>query len=107
MGDMVLCELLSARDLIPDTPPRVGVYVVPIGDEMCTAARGVLNALRRQGVAADGPYRSARVGRALKAADAAGAKRAVLVGPDEWAEGKVRVKDMASGDEKTVAVDEL
>jgi histidyl-tRNA synthetase len=107
MGDMVLCELLSARDLIPDTPPRVEVYVVPIGDEMCTAARGVLNALRRQGVAADGPYRSARVGRALKAADAAGAKRAVLVGPDEWAEGKVRVKDMASGDEKTVAVDEL
>ena len=107
MGDMVLTELLREQGLLPDEPPRAELFVVGIGDEMQGPARRVLAALRRRGLAADGLYAAARVGRALKAADAAGAGRAVLVGPDEWSAGKVRLKDLASGDERVVAVDEI
>ena len=107
MGDMVLGELLRDRGLVPDAPPRVDVFVVPIGDEMLGPGRRVLAQLRARGVAADGPYSAAKVGRALKAADAAGASRAVLVGPDEWAEGAVRVKDLASGQETVVPLADL
>ncbi len=107
MGDMVLAEVLRDRGLIPDAPPRADAFVVPVGDEMLAASRQVLTRLRARGVSADGLYAAIRIGKALKAADAAGARRAVLVGPDEWAEGAVRVKDLASGDEQLVALDDL
>jgi len=45
--------------------------------------------------------------KALRAADAAGAARAIIVGPDEWRDGNVVVRDLASGDEKTVAATEV
>ena len=44
---------------------------------------------------------------ALKAADLAGARRAYLVGPDEWSQGAVRVKDLQSSREEVVDLEKL
>jgi histidyl-tRNA synthetase len=107
LGDMVLGELLREKGLSPPQRGRVDTYVVPVGAEMTGPARRVVARLRARGVAADAPYGGARVGKVLKMADQAGARRAVLVGPDEWADGSVRVKDLASGEEKVVPLDEL
>jgi histidyl-tRNA synthetase len=107
MGDVVLGELLREKGLVPPRAPRVDVYVVPVGEAMCAAARQVLARLRRADVRADAPYGAVRVGKALKAADAAGARRAILVGPDEWRDGSVRVKDLASGEESIVRLEDL
>ena len=107
MGDVVLRELLQEKGLEPEAPPRVEVFVVPIGPEMLGPARQVLARLRERGVSADAPYGGTKVGKALKAADLIGARRAVLVGPEEWAEGAVRVKDLASGQEQSVRLEDL
>ncbi len=107
MGDMVLGELLAQRDLVPKAPPRIDVFVVPIGAEMLGAARQVARHLRDRGVATEVPYTALRVGKALKAADQAGARRAVLVGPDEWKDGQVVERDLAAGTERRVRVDAL
>jgi histidyl-tRNA synthetase len=107
MGDMVLSELLAERGLEPPESPRVDAYIVPIGPDMLSAARSVLSRLRGQGVAVDAPYGAIKAGRALKAANQAGARRAVLVGPDEWAEGCVLVRDLATGEERKVRLEEL
>jgi histidyl-tRNA synthetase len=107
MGDMVLSELLAARGLVPPTPPRVDVFVVPIGAEMLGPARAVARRLRDRGVPTEVPYAALRVGKALKAADHAGARRALLVGPDEWKDGCVVERDLAAGTERRVRVEEL
>ena len=107
MGDVVLTELLRERGKLPPPPPRVDVFVVPIGAEMLRPARQVLRRLRDRSIRADGPYAPLRVGRGLKAADQAGAARAMLVGPSEWADGSVRVRDLRSGEERVVPLDEL
>ncbi len=107
MGDLVLTELLRKRGLVPDAVPRVDVVVVPIGADMRRVARRVVAKLRSQGVRVDTPYAAPRVARALKAAEASGAARVVLVGPDEWQEGSVKVKDMASGRETVIRFDDL
>ncbi len=107
MGDVVVSELLRDRGLLPDPPPRVEAYVVPVGTGQIGAARRVLAHLRARGVAADAPYGAPRIGKALKAADAAGATRAIIVGPDEWAGGEVTVKDLRSGSESRVPLDSL
>jgi histidyl-tRNA synthetase len=110
MGDMVLAELLQEKRLLPARVPRVDAYVIPIGEAMCGPARRVLRLLRERGSRAEAPYAAvtgARLGKALRAADQAGARRAVLVGPEEWAQGSVRVKQLASREERLVRLDEL
>lgn len=107
MGDVVLTEILRDRGRLPPPPPRADVYVVPIGEAMMGPARRVLRHLRDRGVRADSPYAPLRVGRALRAAGQAGAQRAVLVGPEEWAEESVRVRDLGSGTETVVRLDAL
>jgi histidyl-tRNA synthetase len=107
MGDAVLGELLAAKGLVPTTPPRVDVVVVPVTAELAGAARQLVAKLRARGTAAEAPYGTPRIGRALKAADAAGAKRVVIVGPDEWKDGNVTVKDLQSGTETVVRAESL
>ena len=107
MGDVVLGELLKECGRVPAGPLRVDVVVVPIGAEMLAPARQVVRRLRDRDVAAEAPYAPVRVARALRAADRAGARRAILVGPDEWADNAVRVRDLESGEERVIALADL
>jgi len=107
MGDMVLAELLHERGLQPPLAPRVEVLVIPIQTSMQAAAREVVRMLRDRGVASEAPYGPLRLGKALRGASTQGIPRAVLVGGDEWAEGCVVVRDLASGEQRTVALVDL
>ena len=103
----VLGELLQERGLLPTSAPRVDVVVVPIGAEMRSAARRVVAKLRAEGTRADSPYGAPRLGKAMKTAESAGAARVIFVGPDEWQNESVKVKDLASGRETIVRLENL
>jgi histidyl-tRNA synthetase len=107
MGDAVLGELLAERKLVPKKVPRVEVAVVAVTPELAGEARKIVAKLRARGVAAETPYGAPKLAKALKAADAAGAARVVIVGPDEWKDGKVVVRDLVSGGEEAVRVSEI
>ena len=107
MGDVVLGELLKEHGLVPEAPPRLDALVVPIGDDMLGPARRVVRRLRDAGLRVEAPFAAPKIGKAFKAAEAAGARRVFLVGPDEWREGKVKAKDQVSGEETVVAFDAL
>ena len=47
------------------------------------------------------------VGKQFKAANQAGAERAIVLGPDELARGVASVRDMASGDERELSLETL
>ena len=104
MGDVVLTELLRDLDLLPERAPRVEVLVVPIGDDMLGPARHVVRWLRDQGTSAEAPYTPIRISKAFKAAESIGADRIALVGPDEWAEGTIKMKDLQSGEERIIEI---
>ena len=103
MGDVVIGELLKDEGLLPEHPARIDALVVPVGEDMLGPARQVALALRRGGVRAEAPYAPAKLGKAFKAAEQAGAQRVYIVGPDEWANGEVTVKHLASGAQETVS----
>jgi histidyl-tRNA synthetase len=107
MGDVVLAELLRRRDLIPARGLVVDDYVAYIGEELRTLALRVTRALREQGRRATFDYSARGLGRQLKAANQAGALRAIVLGPDEVAQGTARVRDMKSGEEREVSLDSL
>ncbi|MHC4957349.1 MAG: histidine--tRNA ligase [Planctomycetota bacterium] len=99
MGDVVIAELLKDLGRLPDQPARVDTLVVPLDESMLSPARRVVRALRERGASAEAPYRPLKLGKAFKLAEQIGASSVAIVGPDEWAEKKVRIKDLKSGDE--------
>ena len=107
MGDVVLSLILRDRGLMPETPARVDVVVIPVGDELAAAAREVTEELRRADVRAETPYAPVGVSKDLKAANQHRIPYAVIVGPDEWEAREVNVKDLKTGDQERVALSEL
>ena len=107
MGDVVLSLILRDRGLMPETPARADVVVIPVGDELAAAAREVTEELRRADVRAETPYAPAGVSKDLKAANQHRIPYAVIVGPDEWEAREVNLKDLKAGDQERVALSEL
>ena len=67
----------------------------------------VASKLRESGRSVDLVLDDKRMKWAFKHADRTGAQRLVMVMPDEWSSGKVRIKDLDSGEESDVSFDDL
>jgi len=109
MGDVVLTNLLEDEGLLPDslTTPNPDAYVIAVTDAGDTALPGVVSALRRTKLHARLNYKATRkVGKLLKDAENCGARYAILL-DDEAANGNASVKDLGTGDQQTVAIDQL
>jgi histidyl-tRNA synthetase len=107
MGDVVLRELLSDRGLLPEGAQEVDYYLIAVGDEERPVVRRIASRLREAGHSVLYALRGAGVRAQFKDAGARGARRAIVVGPEEVAAGVVVVREMATGEERRVALDEL
>lgn len=107
MGDVVLTELLRDRGLLPSAEPALDYYVVSVGTEERAEVLGIVHALRDRGHSVDYSLRPAGVGKQFKAAGSMGARKVVVVGPDEIAEQVAVVRSMDSGEESRVPLSEL
>ena len=87
-------HLWHDRGLMPATPPRAVVIVIPVGEEVEAPARKVVLELRRAGIRTELPYSPAGVGKELKGADQHRIPFAVVVGPEEWEAEEVNLKDV-------------
>ena len=83
------------------------VYVANAGDEMRAAAFTVCRTLRSAGIVTEANYQGRSLKSQFKQADKLGAALIVVVGGDELAEGRVRLRDMRSHEEELVELDAL
>ena len=98
---------LDGEEVPPTVPPRCSVFAVALGDAARAAAFTLVDRLRRGGVAADMAYGGRGLKGAMKAADRSGAALALVIGDDELAAGVVQVKDLATGEQQAVAIDDV
>ena len=103
LGDAVLLELLEERELVPDLAPRCDAYVIPVSEADRETATRATARLRSAGVSTDLMLFDRSVGKGFKRADQAGARFAIVIGEREREEGVWTVKDLRSGDERTLA----
>jgi histidyl-tRNA synthetase len=88
--------------------PRVtDVYAVPLGDEARRALFTAVTMLRRAGVAADLAYGGRGMKNAMKSANRSGARFALVAGERDLAGGVVQLKDLDSGEQAPVRLDEI
>ena len=106
-GDMVVMELLSSKGLVPDIPSSVSDVVFSMGPELRGASMLVASSLRSKGHSVDLILEDKRMKWVFKHAERVGAGRLVMVMPEEWSKGKVRIKELDSGEESDVSFDEL
>ncbi|MGW0533782.1 histidine--tRNA ligase [Streptomyces sp. NPDC003032] len=98
---------LEAEGVELELPPPTSVFAVPLGDEARRVLFAKVTELRRAGVAADFSYGGKGLKGAMKNANRSGARFTVVAGERDLAEGVVQLKDMESGEQEAVPVDEV
>jgi histidyl-tRNA synthetase len=106
MGDVVLGELLKDRQLFASAARNVDVFVIAVNADVESDALRLVSRLRASGRSVVFSYKAAGVGKGFKAATTAGAREAIVIGPDEIAANTIVVKDLASGNERRISVEE-
>lgn len=106
MGFSTLRLLLEDKGLIPALNEGPDYYVAAVNDGVRAKAFEIASMLRKKNsVEID------LMGKALRkqfdSANTIKAKKVIVVGPDELKDNKVVVKDMITGEEKTVEIDKL
>ncbi|MBS0561227.1 MAG: histidine--tRNA ligase [Proteobacteria bacterium] len=96
-----LAMLLHEAPSVPGT-----VAVVPVNEQAEPAAIDALQQLRRAGIRAEMAYRG-NMRRRMERANRIGARAAVILGPDDIAQGVAQVKDLVSGTQEPVSLDAL
>jgi histidyl-tRNA synthetase len=87
-----------------EAPPSLDVFFVTLAPEARTAAMRLASALRTEGVSCDLDYADRSAKGQFRHADRSGAAYAAILGEDELARGVCTVRDMSSGEERTVSV---
>ena len=98
---------LEAAGLLP--PPAAGptVYVAPLAEAAQDTATGLAGRLRAAGIGVLAGYRRASPRSHLRRANAAGVRFAAILGERELESGRVGLRDMLSGLQDDVALDDI
>jgi histidyl-tRNA synthetase len=105
MGDVVISILLSELGLLPQTGnfSPAPVLVTVFDNERIPASLALAADLRRAGLKVACYPEPVKLPKQFKYADRLGMRVAVVIGPDEAANGLVAIKDLGAGAQQTVA----
>ena len=86
--------------------PTPAVYFVLMGAQARTAALPLINFLRSKGIYADFDPDKNSLKAQFKAADASAARFAIIIGEDEVANNKLNLKNLGTGEQQALALDD-
>jgi len=107
MGDVVVGELLRARNLIPEAPAQTDYWVAGDDESMLPEVMRIASQIRNRDRSVEYALKPQQLSRQLKAASSAGAKNAVIIKRDGLSRGIVTLKDLEAGTEKSLSLAEL
>ncbi len=109
MGDLGVSLVLKKFGCLPpgidDSPAQVLVTV--FDQESLPASFALATELRQAGIDTTCFVEPAKLARQIKYADRMGMRLVLILGPDERAKGQVTLKNLASGEQRTVAQAEI
>jgi histidyl-tRNA synthetase len=99
---------IERLSMLIDAPEPVGidVAIVPLGERAEQAATAILADFRRAGIACDMAYRG-NMKRRMQKAGASGARYAIIIGDTELEAGEAALKDMSTGEQRSVPLERL
>ena len=106
-GDMVIMELLTEKGLIPELVSDIDDIVIPLNSDLRNAAVMVAASLRNSGRTVDLVLEDKKMKWGFKHAERIGAARLVLLAPDEWSRKMVKIKDLDTGEESEISLNDI
>ena len=103
-------RLMNAIEELTDKeelPSHLDVYVAPISKDMQTKAFEITQMLRANGIKTDVDLNGKKFKKLMNYADKIKVPKIIIVGAKDLEEGKVTVKDMISGDQELVELNNL
>ena len=105
MGDVVLTELLRARELLPAVELGTEYWVAADDESLLAEVMTVAGRLRAKSRSVEYALKPQTLSRQLKTASGAGVKNVVLLRREDYAKGNVTLKTLADGSERSVSLD--
>ena len=106
MGLERLLMILEAKGTSIPAPPRPELYLAPMGPDAVRECFAMASRLREGGVSVEFDIAGRGLKAQMKYADKLGARYVIVVGDNELAQKQGRLKDMASGAEEPIALDD-
>ncbi|MCO6041829.1 histidine--tRNA ligase [Thermococcus alcaliphilus] len=102
-----LIPILESKGLLPEFKVGSDVFVAYIGKEIEIKKKAieVTQMLRRAKIRAEYDIQGRKLSKALDYANSIGAKVVIILGKRDLAEGKVTIRDMESGEQRTVPIE--
>jgi len=105
--DRAILALEAEGITLEGSDSRVDVYGIALGAAAKRRMTGIINDLRKAGIAADMSFGDRGLKGAMKGADRAGARFALVLGDQELDNGTVAVKDLAAHEQRDVELSQL
>lgn len=101
--------LLALDQQKVEIPVQKGLdcYLITLGEAARVAGVKWLEALRKAGITADRDYMNRKMKAQFKQADRNGAKFVAILGDDELKQGKINVKNQATGEQETIDLEQF
>jgi histidyl-tRNA synthetase len=99
--------VLEEKGAFKDLSLGADVYVAPVNEDVILKAIDITQVLRRAGIPTIVDLMGRRLGKQFEYADKKGIPRVVVVGAKELADMSVTVRDMKTGDQRMVLIEEL
>ena len=107
MGDVVMPLILEQFGKLPALSLNPAKVLVTVFDAECQAySLAIASELRKAGINVNTYPEAAKIGKQFKYADRVGARYVIVAGPDERDQKIMQVKDMQSGEQTSVQVNE-
>jgi histidyl-tRNA synthetase len=103
--DRAILALETEKYPFPST--KLKVYVIPVNEETIDKSLEIAQNLREQGISTDIDLLRRGIGKSLKYASSINAEKAILVGPRELEQGSVTIRDMKTGEQETVKLNDI
>jgi histidyl-tRNA synthetase len=104
MGDLIITLILQRLGYIPDDLGRnpADALVTVFAEDLSSASQLLANEIRQAGLRVICSSEAGKLPKQFKFADRMKIRVAIVLGPDEKANGQVTIKDLASGTQQTV-----
>lgn len=107
MGDVTLMDFLKVHGLLPEVKNHVDILVGLFNAEMIVQSQQLARHLRSAGLKVETVLKPQKLGKQFELADKRGIPLVVLQGPDEALLEEVSVKDLRTGAQVNVAMENL
>jgi histidyl-tRNA synthetase len=106
-GDVTMCDFLETHNLLPEYKNSAVVALLPLGEKFFEQAEKIAGALRMTGVNTFVDWSGRKVGDQIKHADKQYIPFTVVVGEDEIQSGIYKLKNLKTGEERGVKLEEI